>query len=248
MGFVRRRDYLAGGGSLGYGWRPGAGAALNRYGFAVNGDFFRRNADGSVESGRVGLSGVMETRGSHRLTAEMSRSYEDLTGTFFLSEDARAPIGSYWFSEATVSYSPPSGDWFRPNANVSGGGFYDGTRLTAGFSPTWSASRHLRLTGTYELNRIEFRSRDEEFISHLARLRTELTFSTRTSASAFVQYNSAGKLVMASLRFRYNPREGNDFYIVWNETFNSQRFSLDPVAPLSQERTLLVKYSHTLTL
>ena len=248
MGFVRRRDYLAGDGSLGYGWRPGAGAALNRYGFAVSGNFFRRNADGSIESGRAGISGVMETRGSHRIMAEVSRSYEDLTETFSLSEDARAPVGSYWFSEASLSYSPPSGDWFRPNANISGGEFYDGTRLSVGFSPTWSASRHLRLTGTYELNRIEFRRRDEKFISHLARLRTELTLSTRTSASAFVQYNTAGELVVVNLRFRYNPREGNDFYIVWNETFNSQRFSLDPVAPLSQERTLLVKYSHTLTM
>ncbi len=248
MGFVRRRDYLAGDGSLGYGWRPGAGAALNRYGFAVNGNFFRRNADSSIESGRAGLSGVMETRGSHRVMAEVSRSYEDLTETFFLSEDAGAPVGSYWFSEASLSYSPPSGDWFRPNANISGGEFYDGTRLSVGFSPTWSASRHLRLTGTYELNRIEFRRRDEKFISHLARLRTELTLSTRTSASAFVQYNTAGELVVVNLRFRYNPREGNDFYIVWNETFNSQRFSLDPVAPLSQERTLLIKYSHTLTM
>ena len=43
-------------------------------------------------------------------------------------------------------------------------------------------------------------------------------------------------------------KEGNDLYIVWNETFNSDRFSLDPVASFSQERTLLVKYSHTLTL
>ncbi len=75
-----------------------------------------------------------------------------------------------------------------------------------------------------------------------------MTFTTRTSASAFIQYNSAEDLVALNFRFRYNPREGNDLYLVWNETFNSDRFGLDPIAPLSQERALLIKYSHTLTL
>lgn len=248
MGFVRRRDYLAADGSLGYGWRPGAGAALNRYGVAANGQFFRRNGDGSIESGRVGLSGVVETRGSHRLTAEMSASYEDLTERFVLSGGAAAPAGSYWFGEASLRYAPPSGNWFRPNAYISGGGFYDGTRLSAGVSPTWSASRHVRLSAAYELNRIRFHTRDERFTAHLARLRTALTLSTRTSASAFVQYNSAGDLVVLNLRFRYNPREGNDIYIVWNETFNQRRSAPGPVVPLSEERTLLLKYSRTLTL
>ena len=248
MGFVRRRDYLAADGSLGYGWRPGAGAALNRYGVAANGQFFRRNRDGSIESGRVGLSGVVETRGSHRLTAEMSASYEDLTERFVLSRGAAAPAGSYWFGEASLSYAPPSGDWFRPNAYISGGGFYDGTRLSVGVSPTWSASRHVRLSAMYELNRIRFHTRGERFTAHLARLRTALTLSTQTSASAFVQYNSAGDLIVLNLRFRYNPREGNDFYVVWNETFNQRRSAPGPVVPLSEERTLLLKYSRTLTL
>ena len=110
MGFVRRRDYLAADGSLGYGWRPGAGAALNRYGVAANGQFFRRNGDGSIESGRVGLSGVVATRGMHRLTAEMSASYEDLTERFVLSRrrgrPGRVPTGSA--RPASPTHPPPA--------------------------------------------------------------------------------------------------------------------------------------------
>ena len=66
----------------------------------------------------------------------------------------------------------------------------------------------MRLSAAYELYRIRFHTRGERFTAHLARLRTALTLSTRTSASAFVQYNSAGDLVVLNLRFRYNPREG----------------------------------------
>jgi hypothetical protein len=131
---------------------------------------------------------------------------------------------------------------------LSGGHFYDGTRVSASFSPSWSVSRHLSLGGSYQINRIEFAERDQTFTSHLARLRTDFTFTTRTSASAFVQYNSTGDVVAANFRFRYNPSEGTDLYIVWNESINSDRFAFDPVQPLSQARTILVKYSYTLTL
>jgi hypothetical protein len=131
---------------------------------------------------------------------------------------------------------------------LTAGNFYDGSRVSAAVSPSWSVNRHVALSGAYEINHIEFGDRDQRFTAHLARVRTAFTFTTRTSASAFVQYNSLGDMVAANLRFRYNPTEGTDLYIVWNETVNSDRWMLDPVAPLSQARTVLLKYARTFTL
>ena len=104
------------------------------------------------------------------------------------------------------------------------------------------------LGGSYELNRVRFEDRGQEFTSHIGRVRSDLTFTTRTSASAFAQYNSAGDVVVLNVRFRYNPSEGTDLYIVWNESLNSDRYAVDPDKPLSQERTLLLKYARTFTL
>lgn len=249
LGYLRRSDYLNGSGSIGYGWRPAsAGSTFNRYSLSLNGNFYERNQDRSIESAQYSARASFETRGGHSMSADIERSYEDLLRPFPLSAEAIVPMGSYWFTEASLSYSPPSGALFRPNASIAGGKFYDGTRMYASISPNWSVSRHLSLGATYQVNHIDFKSRDQTFISHLARLRTEVTFTTRTSASAFVQYNSTGDLIASNFRFRYNPREGNDLYIVWNEAVNSDRFALDPIRPLSQERTILLKYSHTLTL
>jgi hypothetical protein len=69
--------------------------------------------------------------------------------------------------------------------------------------------------------------------------------STTTSAVGFVQYNDSEHAVIANVRLRYNPREGNDLYIVWNESLVTDRTSFVPVQPLSTERTIVVKYSHT---
>ena len=248
MGFLRRRDYLGGDLSLGYGWRPEGASALNRYGLTTGGSFVRRNADGSYESAGLSLGGDLETRGGHALGAQARWSYEDLTRAFPLSPDAGVPIGSYRFVDASIDYRPPNGALFQPGVSVSGGQFYDGTIVSATLSPAWSVSRHLALSGAYQLNRIEFGDRRQTFTSHVGRLRSELTFTTSTSAAAFVQYNSADDVVVLNLRFRYNPTEGTDLYLVWNESLNSDRYALSPVAPLSQARSLLVKYARTFTL
>ena len=68
------------------------------------------------------------------------------------------------------------------------------------------------------------------------------------SGIALIQYNSAADIVLANFRIRYNPREGQDLYLVYNELRNTDRFGSIPVLPVVPERTFLVKYSYTFTL
>jgi len=72
--------------------------------------------------------------------------------------------------------------------------------------------------------------------------------STALSFTAFVQYNSAIDAVIANLRFRYNPREGNDLYLVYDEGFNTDRYRQDPIPPATGNRTVLLKYTYTFQL
>ena len=50
----------------------------------------------------------------------------------------------------------------------------------------------------------------------------------------------------ANVRFRYNFREGNDLWIVYNEGLNTERDRATPVLPVTSARTALVKYTYTL--
>lgn len=249
LGFLLRRDYTAGSTSIGYGWRPqGQGAALNRYAISFNGNGYRRNAEESIESAAFGIRGDMELRTGHSFNLDVNRNYEDLTRPFPISASAVVPVGSYWFNDVSLNFNPPSGAIIRPRINIAGGQFYDGSRISGSISPSWSASRNVTLGGEYQLDRIRFDERDQSFTSHIGRFRGDFTFTTRTSASAFVQYNSTGDVVVSNLRFRYNPTEGRDLYIVWNEVVNSDRYALNPVAPFTQQRSILIKYVHTFTL
>ncbi|MGD2045570.1 MAG: DUF5916 domain-containing protein [Gemmatimonadota bacterium] len=249
MGFLRRRGYISTGGNVSYGWRPGVGSALNSYSLNLISTVTTHDANfDAAESGQLQLRGQLETRAGHSFSVGAGASYEDLQAPFNLSPDAGVPVGDYWFFDGSLNYNAPNGALFRPQLRATVGQFYDGSRVTASVSPSWSVSQHLRLSGTYELNHIDFGERDQQFTAHIGRLRTEFTFTTATSASAFVQYNSAADEIVWNARFRWNPREGTDLYLVWNETLNSERDILDPRPPLSQARTLLVKYSRTFTL
>lgn len=110
----------------------------------------------------------------------------------------------------------------------------------------WSASPNLTLSGSYQLGHVTFENREEEFTSHVTRLRAEVMFSTRLSVISFVQYNSSQNAVIANFRLRYNPHEGNDFYVVWNEGLVTEPGEFE--RPTSDSRTILVKYSRILQL
>ena len=97
----------------------------------------------------------------------------------------------------------------------------------------------------YSLDRIDFFDRSQTIIAHLAGVRAHVMLSTSTSALGFFQYSSADKGVTVNIRLRYNPREGNDFYLVWNEGLATDRHSVYPIRQRSEERTLVFKYSHT---
>ena len=67
---------------------------------------------------------------------------------------------------------------------------------------------------------------------------------------AFVQYNSTTDRVDFNVRLRYAVTEGTDLWLVYNEGLDMER-EIDvhgEYPPRMLVRTLILKYSHTLTL
>ena len=70
-------------------------------------------------------------------------------------------------------------------------------------------------------------------------------FNTKLSLSAFIQYNTAINKVLSNVRFRYNPREGTDLYIVFNEGRNTLLERELPTLPAYDHRSIMVKFTYT---
>lgn len=102
----------------------------------------------------------------------------------------------------------------------------------------------------YELNAIRFPDRTAYNKLNIHLINTSLTYmlSTKLSATLLVQYVNISDELIANFRLRYNPREGNDLYLVINDYQGFDRFSEIPNKPPYFNRTIVIKYTHTFIL
>jgi hypothetical protein len=248
VGFQRREDYFQSRGSVSYGWFSDGNSAFRNISSGLEAFASLDNDNGSVQSAAIQHEWDFELMSGEHIGIDLQYQVEDLDEDLQLSADTWVPLGRYHFVSADGRYRMPTGSLFRADIEVSGGKFYDGQSLSIGVEPTWNLSRFLELGGEVELTRLRFPDRDRAFDFALARLRSQLAFSTRTSVAAFLQYSSAADLVTANVRFRLNFREGQDLWIVYNDVSNTDRYRGLPVLPATGSRALLIKYTHTFAL
>jgi hypothetical protein len=245
IGFTQRNDFTLLDDSVSYTWLPGQASSLISHTLGLTGFAYVRNGDGSVESAQVGPAWEFVAKSGAGGSLGARLAYEDLRVPFALSPEASVPPGSYTFLRAGASYHVSATRLLQFNPHVEVGTFYDGWQATADLTPIWYVSRHLELSGFYQFTRVRFPARDQRFDAHLARVRVGTALDTRLSTNAFLQFNSAAHTVSANVRFRYNFREGNDLWIVYNEGLNTDRYRVSPTLPFTDTRTVLVKYTYT---
>jgi len=245
IGFTQRNDFTLLDDAVSYTWLSTPSSTLIWHTLGLAGFAFLRNGDRSVESAEVGPEWEFAAKSGAGGTLAARLAYEDLLAPFALAPDAAVPAGSYTFFEAEASYHVSHTRLFQVNPRAAAGTFYDGWRVTAEVAPIWYVSPHLELSGFYQFTGIRFPDRDQRLDVHLARLRIGTALDTRLSTNAFIQFNSTAHLVSANVRFRYNFREGNDLWVVYNEGLNTSRDRLTPALPVTDSRTVLVKYTYT---
>ena len=245
MGFEFRDDYSRVGSRLLYGWFPGERSWLLRHNVFVNGFLYLRNADGAVESSEIGPGWQFTSKSGYFAKINPKFSYENVLEDFSLSDEAEIPAGRYRFFDLNFTWNTPSAKATYLEGSLDVGSFYDGSRFSLRISPRRDMSSSLEIGAFYEFDRATFPRRHQEFVAHIGRLHILAMLSTKFSAAAFIQYSSDAKAVTANIRIRYNPREGSDLYIVYNDGLNTSRLSETPALPRSMGRTLLVKYTYT---
>jgi len=164
---------------------------------------------------------------------------------FELSESVVVPAGRYSYLGSELMLQTPGTSSFYTIFMFEGGGYFDGYKLTPSIQPKWNIGASMELGGMYKLDLIRFPDRAQQLNNHIAGLQALYMFSTRLSLSAFVQYNSAINKVLSNIRFRYNPKEGTDLYIVFNEGRNTYLDREVPNLPVYDQRNITLKFTYT---
>ncbi len=106
----------------------------------------------------------------------------------------------------------------------------------------------MQLSGYYQFNHVTFPKREQKVNIHSTYGRVTYMLNTKISASLFVQYVSTNDDLITNFRLRYNPREGNDFYLVFNGYRDVSGVDTEPPLPDYFNRTIMLKYTHTFRL
>ncbi len=246
VGFVRRRDVFVFSPDVNYQSFRGADSRFRRIWVGNWSNMYLSNKDGSVESAWLHPFLWLETKSGAMVLLSTAHTYEDVRTPFPLSPDVLVPFGSYWYHDLWVEAVPTDRWLFRPEVVFRSGTFYDGWKTTLSTEATWNVSRHLELSGLYELNVIRFPDRDQQLDAHLGQVRVQAALNTHFSATAFLQYNSVADVVIVNTRIRYHFGEGNDLWLVFNEGLNTERHQpFGPMLPVSDGRAILLKYTYT---
>lgn len=246
VGFESREDFRRYQSDWSYQWFPSLESRWRRIWLGVESSSWVRNTDDAVETAQIRPFLTLETNEGLTMTVNTKSQYEDVLQAFSFSEDAQVPAGSYWATEAAFRFEAPRGWAIRPNVTLTAGEFFDGSRFGVNHSFDWPVNPYIQLRGGWAWNRIRFDERGQAFDSHLLRLTARAALDTHLSFDLFTQFNSLTDVISSNARLRYQFREGQDLWLVWNEGLNLERDVLGvPRLPLSQARTLSVKYTHT---
>ncbi|MBK7625673.1 MAG: carbohydrate binding family 9 domain-containing protein [Bacteroidales bacterium] len=249
IGFEMMNDFASVRGGIKWGWLPEEKAKLYSHSPEYRILYMTYIDDRSLMSMTHTLGWTFQTKNQWEGSANFMHNTEVVRDSLELLEDELSILpGTYNFLSFEGRLTTPMTQPFFIMTTIMGGQFYGGTRLSVNMQPTWNISRHFELGAIYNFDKLDFSGRDLHITNHILGIKTMYMLDTRFSLSAYIQYNTALKGVLTNLRIRYNPKEGNDFFLVFNEGRNTNLTREIPTLPLYSARSLLLKYTYTFSL
>lgn len=251
MGFEFRKDYYMIGTKLKYGWLPGESSAVASHIVYLNGQIWRYNKSNITQSAFADIGYSLELKSSTGFQVNFRHAYENLADTFYLSNDANItyikPTGYKYNYAYCLIHSPYTKSLtFEIRSNL--GQYYDGTEFSVNLKTGLKVGAVLNLEPIFETYRIRFNNRKQAFSGHIVSLKSLLMLSNKLSVSSLIQYSNIEHGIGTNVRLRFNAKEGNDFYIVYNEGRNIELTRETPVLSRIASRSLLLKYTYTFIL
>ncbi|MFO7620436.1 MAG: DUF5916 domain-containing protein [Bacteroidales bacterium] len=249
VGFERKKSYHGPNAKILYGWLPGESSFLYTHRISLSGYNYWNSVTGLHETTNALLNWYWQTKKASGGNITLNWFTEDLTYTLPLGNyQASVPPGKYSFAYLTLDYQTAKSKKLSSILSLTTGSFYDGWRVSFYAGSDYKIGSDFNVGFTYYLDYVDFAEREMKFTNHILGLRGSMTLTTSTSLNSFIQYNTAINRVIANVRFRFNPREGNDFWVVYDEGLNTKLQRVTPELPLSTGRTILLKYTYTFRL
>lgn len=245
IGFEMIDDVLASASSLQYTWISPEDSWLHSHNITFFHYVFYRIPDYSLMIYNLNPTWTFSSKNSWMGSIGPVYRIDNLEEEFEIADSVGVPLGRYNSFSGELMLQTPGTSSFHTIFMLEAGGYFDGHKLSPSIEPKWNIGTSMELGGLYRLDLIRFPDRNQSLNNHIAGIRALYMLSTRLSLSAFVQYNSAIHKIISNVRFRYNPKEGTDLYVVFNEGRNTWLEREVPHLPEYEARNITVKFTYT---
>ena len=249
IGFEMMDDYTVIRVNLGYGWIPGEKSKLFSHSPEMRAMYRTYIDDGTMMSFTNFTGWTFQTKNQWQGSLNIVYNMDNLRDSLEISVDeAYVPPGRYEYVNFMGNIVSPMSRSVYTMLRTETGKYFDGSRISLRLQPVWNISKHFELGGTYNFDYVSFKSRGEKMTNHIIGIKGLFMINSRLSFNTYIQYNTALKGIITNFRFRYNPREGNDLYLVFNEDRNTNLYREIPNLPGYNSRAVMIKYSYTFNL
>jgi len=168
-----------------------------------------------------------------------------------ISEGIKIPANNYVMWKVGPFFETGKTKPYQGSIEVEAGEFYGGNQFTINYNFSYDFNKYFRaeIGGTF--NQLSFpksyavnTSRKLNLSRYFAKLK--FNFSSKSALNTFLQYDTKADKLGLNLRFRYNPTEGTDLYVVYNHNVNTSRSLLSPRLPSTDNQIFIIKYSKTI--
>ncbi len=248
IGFERRLDYSQLGANFAYNIFPSSESKIVQYGPSINSTSIWGNTSKELESRNNQLGFQLLTKLGWNYTISLNNNKEFLLEELQLAGGITLDADEYNFNSVSAALISPVTQRISYAATLDIGNFYDGKKTTLSVSPFMNITPDFILQGSLSYNKLSFKSMNIYKDITLASFKLLYTFSTKFTLSSQLQYNSLSKTYAGNFRLRYNPKEGNDFFLVYNGDFNQDTGQVQPYLPTSNYQSIQLKYTYTFQL
>lgn len=241
-------DYFASEEDLRYNWISPEASKLQNHYISILNYHLNDLKDGSLLIHNLSPGWFFNAKNGWMGSFNLILQTENLQEEFEILDPVLVPVGHYRFLNTNLMLITPMSRSLYTIFTFEGGGFYDGIRISPSLEPSWVLGASVELGGMYRYDYVSFPDRNQELRNHIAGLKALYMLNTKISLSAYIQYNTAINKVISNIRFRYNPKEGTDLYIVFNEGRNTLLERELPHLPAYDERNITLKFTYTFEL
>ena len=172
---------------------------------------FRFVTGGEFESGMV----------FQRFNCQVQRTFDRLYEDFEIRERTIIPNGEYNFTSFSATISTDDSKIISSSFTMNLGDFFNGKRRGFDISADFKPSGRFRFQTQYQFNRVILENKT--FDANVFGTRVAYSFSTSLFTKLFAQWNSDQNLISMNFLLNYIYRPGSNFYLVFNQIYDTQR-------------------------